>query len=395
MNKNNRGLPPLVLVALLIGSLVLVGCDNQESPQAAPPAPKVGVVTLQAETLNITTELPGRTNAFRIAEIRPQVGGIILKREFIEGSDVVDGELLYQIDPATYQAAYNTAKGNLAKARASADIANLTLKRYQPLLKTNYLSRQEYDSQVAIVQEAAAAVESASAALESARINLQYTTVKSPISGRIGKSNFTEGALVTAGQANPLAMVQQLDPIYVDITQSSTDLLNLKKELATGKLAQVNGKAAVALKLDDGTIYPHKGTLEFSEVNVDEATGSVTLRAIFPNPDKVLLPGMFVKAIVNNGVREEAILAPQLGVTRTPRGQASVMVVNQEGKTENRVIKVGKAIGDKWLVNEGLQAGDRLIVTGLVRLRPGVSVTAEEYKQDQTQVVDNSKASAK
>lgn len=377
MNKN-RGFTPLAAILMLSGSLVLTGCNDKETKQSAPHTPEVGVVTLKSAPLQITTELPGRTSAYRIAEVRPQVSGIILKRNFEEGSEIKAGVSLYQIDPATYQAAYDSAKGDLAKAQASANIAQLTLKRYQKLLGTKYISQQDYDTALADSQQANASVTAAKAAVETARINLAYTKVTSPISGRIGKSSVTEGALVTSGQASALATVQQLDPIYVDVTQSSNDFLRLKQELAEGKLKQENGKAKVKLVTNDGITFPQEGSLEFSDVTVDQTTGSITLRAIFPNPDKTLLPGMFVRAQLEEGTNPNALLVPQQGVTRTPRGDASAMVIGKEDKVEVRNITATQAIGDKWLVTSGLKDGDRVIVTGLQKVKPGVQVKAQE-----------------
>ncbi|WP_435929336.1 multidrug efflux RND transporter periplasmic adaptor subunit AcrA [Dryocola sp. BD613] len=381
MNKN-RGFTPLAAVLMLSGSLALTGCNDKEAQQSAPQAPEVGVVTLKSAPLQITTELPGRTSAYRIAEVRPQVSGIILKRNFEEGSEIKAGVSLYQIDPATYQAAYDSAKGDLAKAQASASIAQVTLKRYQKLLGTKYISQQDYDTALADSQQANAAVVAAKAAVETARINLAYTKVTSPISGRIGKSSVTEGALVTSGQTTALSTVQQLDPIYVDVTQSSNDFLRLKQELAQGKLKQENGKAKVQLVTNDDVTYSQEGSLEFSDVTVDQTTGSITLRAIFPNPDKTLLPGMFVRAKLEEGVNPEALLVPQQGVTRTPRGDASAMVVGKDNKVEVRQLKTSQAIGDKWLVTDGLQTGDRVIVTGLQKVKPGVQVKAQEIAAD-------------
>lgn len=379
MNKN-RGLTPLAAVLVLSGSLVLTGCNDKETQQqgAQKPAPEVGVVTLKAEPLNITTDLPGRTAAYRIAEVRPQVSGIILKRNFIEGSDIKAGTSLYQIDPATYQAAYDSARGDLAKAQASASITRTTVNRYKPLLGTNYISKQEYDTAVSNLQQADAAVVAAKATVESARINLAYTKVTSPISGRIGKSAVTEGALVSVGQTTALSTVQQLDPMYVDVTQSSNDFLRLKQELASGALKQDNGKAKVKLLLENGVEYAQEGTLEFSDVTVDETTGSITLRALFPNPDDTLLPGMFVRARLDEGVRSNALLVPQQGVTRNPRGDATAMVVGADDKVELRTLKADQAIGDKWLVTDGLKAGDRVIVTGLMKVGPGSQVKVQE-----------------
>jgi len=380
MNKN-RGFTPLAAVLMLSGSLALTGCNEKESQQSAPPTPEVGVVTLKSEPLQITNELPGRTSAYRIAEVRPQVSGIILKRNFTEGSDVQAGVSLYQIDPAPYQAAYNSANGDLAKAQASANIAQLTVKRYQKLIGTKYISQQDYDQAVATAQQANASVIAAKAALESARINLAYTKMTSPINGRTGMSTVTEGALVTSGQTNALVTVQQIDPIYVDVTQSSGEFLRLKQELAEGKLKQENGQAKVKLVTNDGMAYQQEGTLEFSEVTVDPSTGSITLRAVFPNPDKSLLPGMFVRAELEEGINPTAILVPQQGVTRTPRGEASAMIVDKDNKVAVRQLTTGAAIGNKWLVTEGLQDGDRVIVSGLQKIKPGIQVNAQEVAE--------------
>ncbi len=384
MNKS-RGLTPLAVVLMLSGSLALTGCDDKQDQQGGQQMPEVGVVTLKTEPLQITTELPGRTVAYRIAEVRPQVSGIILKRNFVEGSDIEAGVSLYQIDPATYQATYDSAKGDLAKAQAAANIAELTVKRYQKLLGTQYISKQEYDQALADAQQATAAVVAAKAAVETARINLAYTKVTSPISGRIGKSSVTEGALVQNGQASALATVQQLDPIYVDVTQSSNDFLRLKQELANGSLKQENGKAKVDLVTSDGIKFPQSGTLEFSDVTVDQTTGSITLRAIFPNPDHTLLPGMFVRARLQEGTKPTALLVPQQGVTRTPRGDATVLVVGADNKVETRQIVASQAIGDKWLVTDGLKAGDRVVVSGLQKVRPGAQVKVQEITADNKQ----------
>ncbi|ECF6267592.1 multidrug efflux RND transporter periplasmic adaptor subunit AcrA [Salmonella enterica] len=384
MNKN-RGLTPLAVVLMLSGSLALTGCDDKQDQQGGQQMPEVGVVTLKTEPLQITTELPGRTVAYRIAEVRPQVSGIILKRNFVEGSDIEAGVSLYQIDPATYQATYDSAKGDLAKAQAAANIAELTVKRYQKLLGTQYISKQEYDQALADAQQANAAVVAAKAAVETARINLAYTKVTSPISGRIGKSSVTEGALVQNGQASALATVQQLDPIYVDVTQSSNDFLRLKQELANGSLKQENGKAKVDLVTSDGIKFPQSGTLEFSDVTIDQTTGSITLRAIFPNPDHTLLPGMFVRARLQEGTKPAALLVPQQGVTRTPRGDATVLVVGADNKVEIRQIVASQAIGDKWLVTDGLKAGDRVVVSGLQKVRPGAQVKVQEITADNKQ----------
>ncbi|MBA4246110.1 MAG: MexA family multidrug efflux RND transporter periplasmic adaptor subunit [Pseudomonas sp.] len=348
--------------AIAVALLSLGGCKEASAPQAQQ-APEVGVVTLQAQPFALTTEVPGRTSAYRIAEVRPQVNGIIQKRLFTEGSEVKAGQQLYQIDPATYEAAFKSAQATQLSAKSLAD-------RYKLLVADKAVSQQAYD-------EARAAGLQADAALEQARIDLRYTKVMAPISGRIGRSAVTEGALVSNGQANAMATIQQLDPIYVDVTQSSKDLLRLRRDLADGRLQKASDSAAkVALKLEDGSRYAHEGTLEFSEVAVDESTGSVTLRAVFPNPDHLLLPGMFVHAELLSGVKENAILAPQQGVTRNQRGEPTAMVVGADDKVELRVLKADRTAGNTWLVEDGLQEGDRLITEGLQFVQPGAEVKA-------------------
>ncbi|MBS9425256.1 efflux RND transporter periplasmic adaptor subunit [Photorhabdus caribbeanensis] len=376
----NRGVLPLATVLVFSGSLALSGCNDKDSQQIAgnQQAPEVGIVTLKNEPLMVTTELPGRTSAFRIAEVRPQVGGIILKRNYKEGSDVKAGASLYQIDPATYQADYDKAKADLAKAQANAEIERLTVNRYKSLLGTNYVSQQEFDKASADYAQTNAIVQSAKAAVEIARINLAYTKVTAPISGRSGKSTITEGALVSVGQPTALTTIQQLDPIYVDVTQSSDDYLRLKNEIAKGVVQKGDTKAKVHLIMENGKNYSETGYLEFSDITVDETTGSITIRAIFPNPNEELLPGMFVRAKLEEGIRQDSILVPQQGVTRTPRGEATVMVVGADEKVEPRIITANQAIGDKWLVTSGLKAGDRVIVTGLQKIKPGIPVKAEE-----------------
>ncbi|MCS2152926.1 efflux RND transporter periplasmic adaptor subunit [Scandinavium goeteborgense] len=362
-----------ILSSLLASTLLISSCDNAGDRPQQPQAPHVTVHVITSAPLSVTTELPGRTTAFRIAEVRPQVSGIILRRNFIEGSDIQAGESLYQIDPATYQAAWNSAKGDEAKAVAAATIAHLTVKRYLPLLGTQYVSRQDYDQAVANAQQADASVMAAKAAVETARINVAYTKVTSPISGRIGKSSVTEGALVTNGQSQAMAAVQQLDPIYVDVTQSSSDFMRLKQQ----SLEHGSDTKSVELVMENGQPYSLKGTLQFSDVTVDESTGSITLRAIFPNPQHTLLPGMFVRARIDEGVQPNAILVPQQGVTRTPRGDATVLVVNAKNQVEVRRVTASQAVGSQWLISNGLNTGDKVIVSGLQKVRPGVSVTSE------------------
>lgn len=369
MTNHFRCLP---LSGFIVCAALLTGCDGQKNPQQHAQAPQVSVHIVKSAPLAVTTELPGRTDAYRVAEVRPQVSGIILHRNFTEGSDVKAGESLYQIDPATYQAAYDNAKGELVKAQAAANIAHLTVKRYVPLVGTQYVSKQEYDQAVATAQQADASVVAAKAGVESARINLAYTKVTSPINGRIGKSSVTEGALVTNGQATALATVQQLDPIYVDVTQSSSDFMRLKQQTSLQK----GDTSSVELLMENGQPYPLKGTLQFSDVTVDESTGSITLRALFPNPQHMLLPGMFVRARIDEGTQPDAILVPQQGVTRTPRGDATVLVVNEKNQVESRTVVAPQAIGDRWLITEGLKNGDRVIISGLQKVRPGVTVVA-------------------
>lgn len=381
--KMNRGLTPLAAILMLSGAVVLSGCDDKSQQSAQKSAPEVGVVTLKAAPVNMTTELPGRTSAYRVAEVRPQVSGIILKRNFVEGTDIKAGESLYQIDPAPYQATYNSAVGDLAKAQANARIAQVTLNRYKPLLGTKYISQQDYDTAAATLAQNNAAVRSAQAAVENALINLAYTKVSSPISGRIGKTAVTEGALVQNGQTTALATVQQLDPLYVDLTQSSDDFMRLRNQLSSGELTQGKGKAPVTIVLNDGTTLKQKGTLEFSDVTVDQTTGSITLRAIVPNPDHSLLPGMFVRARVEEGVNQNALLVPQQAIARTPTGQATAMVVNAEDKVDVRQVTAQEAIGDKWLVTSGLKAGDRVISVGVQRATQGAKVSPKEVSADQ------------
>ena len=361
-----------LLSGLIISALLLTGCDNSDNQQPHAQAPQVTVHVVNSAPLSVTTELPGRTSAFRVAEVRPQVSGIILKRNFVEGSDVEAGQSLYQIDPATYQAAWNSAKGDEAKAEAAAAIAHLTVKRYVPLLGTKYISQQEYDQAVATARQADADVIATKAAVETARINLAYTKVTSPISGRIGKSSVTEGALVTNGQSDAMATVQQLDPIYVDVTESSNDFMRLKQE----SLQRGGDTKSVELVMENGQAYPLKGSLQFSDVTVDESTGSITLRAICPNPQHVLLPGMFVRARIDEGIMNDAILAPQQGITRDAKGDATALVVDADNNVEQRTVQTGDTYGDKWLVLSGLKAGDKLIVEGTGKVSPGQTVKA-------------------
>ena len=358
--------------ALVCATAFVAGCNQQ--PPAAPKAqaPEVQVYVVKSEPLPITTELPGRTAAYQVAEVRPQVSGIIQKRLFVEGANVTAGTSLYQIDAATYEATVSSAQAALAKAKANLLTSQPKVARYKELVELEGVSKQEYDDAVAANEQAKADVAAAQAALETATINLKYTQVNAPISGRIGRSAVTPGALVTANQAAALTTVQQLDPIYVDVTQSSNDMLRLKRELESGTLKKAgNGQAKVKLLLADGTTYAESGKLQFSDVTVDQGTGNVTLRALFPNPKADLLPGMYVRAVLENGINERAIVVPQRGVSRNQKGQATALVLNAESVVEPRIIETSGTIGDKWLVTSGLADGDRVIVEGLQKVRPG------------------------
>ena len=348
----------IAAAGLLLGGLILVGCGQPPAPGGPPQGgtPEVAVVVIKPERVVITTELAGRTSAYLVAEVRPQVGGIIQERLFKEGGDVKAGDILYRIDPATYQAAYASAKAALARAEANLTSIRYKAERYQELVSIKAVSQQDYDDTVAALKQVEADIEVNKAAVETARINLAYTRVSAPISGRIGKSSVTTGALVTASQATALATIQQLDPVYVDVSQSTANLLRLKQKMANGRLKHdgVN-QSKVKLLLEDGTRYPQQGTLKFSDVTVDPSTGSVTLRTVFPNPNQTLLPGLYVRAILEEGVNERAILIPQQGVTRDSKGQATALVVDGSDKVAQRVLAVERSIGGKWLVSQGLK----------------------------------------
>jgi len=354
-----------LVTAVALASL-LSGCNKkEEAAPAAAPTPQVGVVTLKAQPFALTSELPGRTTAYRVAEVRPQVNGIILKRLFKEGGDVKAGQQLYQIDPSVYEATLKSAEANLQSTKSIAD-------RYKQLVNEQAVSRQEYDTAVANRLQS-------EASLQSAQINVRYTKVLAPLSGRIGRSSVTEGALVSTGQTDAMAVITQLDPIYVDITQSTAELLKLRRELESGRLQKSGDTAAmVKLTLEDGSTYAQPGKLEFSEVTVDETTGSVTLRAVFPNPDHSLLPGMFVHAQLQSGVNNAAILVPQQGVTRDLKGTPTALVVGPDNKVELRQLKASRTQGSQWLVEDGLKSGDRVITEGLQFVRPGAEVKASE-----------------
>jgi membrane fusion protein (multidrug efflux system) len=360
-------------ILCLVCSAVLAACSSGQTAAPPNPPPEVGVVTLHPQPVTITTDLPGRTLAYRIAEVRPQVSGVILKRLFIEGSEVKAGQQLYQIDPAPFQANLESAQASLAHARATLTSAMLLTQRYKPLTEAHAVSQQGYDNAIAAQDQAAADVASATAAVDTAHINLTYTRVLSPISGRTGRSSVTEGALVSANQSTAMVVVQQLDPIYVDVTQPSTMLLRLQRKLASGQLKKTGDKQAQAqLILEDSTPYEQTGKLQFAEVAVNSGTGSVTLRAVFPNPQHILLPGMFVHELLQEGVDEQGLLIPQQAVTHNERGEATTMVVGADNKVSQHVIKTDRAIGDQWLVSEGVAAGDRVVIVGLQRIKPGV-----------------------
>ena len=358
--------------------IVLAGCAREPQGVAAP-TPTVSVVTLASAPVTITRELPGRTSAWLVAEVRPQVNGIVAQRLFTEGEQVEAGQPLYQIDDASYRAAANSARAQLRRAEATVVAVRLAAERSGELVKVNAVSQQDHDNAVAALGQAEADVGAARAALDAANVTLGYARITSPISGRIGRSSVTPGALVTANQPQALATVQQLDPIYVDLTQSSAELLELRRALVEGRLQRGEEAMPVTILLEDGREFAHAGTLKFSEVTVDPTTGSYALRVEVPNPEQVLMPGMYVRAVLGAGVRSDAVLVPQRGVARDPRGNTSAMVVNAQNVVEQRPVVVSRTIGDQWLVESGLAAGDRVVVEGLQKIAPGaqVEVTAE------------------
>ncbi|MCW5555075.1 MAG: efflux RND transporter periplasmic adaptor subunit [Verrucomicrobiae bacterium] len=360
-------------------TVMLTACSRDSAP---PPTttPEVATVTMTKHSVTLTTALPGRTAPYRIAEIRPQVNGLILKRLFIEGADVQEGQALYQIDPAPFQAALDNAKAALGRAEANLPAIRSRVNRYRQALAEKAVSQQDFDDAEAALNQAEADIQYYRAMVETARINLGYARVVSPIAGRIGASTVTDGAIVTAYQPVALATIQQLDPIYVDVTQSSTELLRLQRRLQAGQLSQ-DGKNGneVELLLSDGTKYPLRGELQFRDVSVEPSTASVVLRMVFPNPDGVLLPGMFVRAVVTEGVNQEAILIPQQTVSRDPKGNPYALVVDAEGKVEQRKLSLDRAIGDQWLVRSGLAPGDQLIAEGMQKVRAGLAVKAVPF----------------
>lgn len=371
--------PKCAVFAVLSGLLALTGCNRQPPVPPAPPEIQVSTVTVQPETVTLSSELPGRTSAFRVAEIRPQINGLIVKRLFIEGEEIIAGQVLYQIDSAPFQATLNRARAALSRAEANQPSIQAREERFRELLVDKAVSQQDYDDAFGALKQVEADIASWQAQVEIARINLGYTRVTAPIYGRIGKSSVTDGAIVTAYQPVPLATIQQLDPIYVDVPQSTSDLLRLERRMEGGR-RQSDGsdQSAVGLVLEDGTQYAHEGTLQFRDVSVDPSTGSVILRMVFPNPQGVLLPGMFVRAVVTEYANEQAIVVPQQGVMRNPKGEPYALLVDEAGKVEMRMLTLKQETSDQWLVTAGLEFGDRVIVEGqqaLLMLPPGTPVT--------------------
>ncbi len=382
MNKTYR-VRLIAAAGIFATGLLFAGC-GQQNAGGPPPLPEVAVVTMRTQPVATTTELTGRTSANLVAEVRPQVSGIIQKRLFTEGADVRAGQVLFQIDPALYQASLDNAKAALARSEAQLSTIQLKERRLKELLADKAVSQQDYDDAAAALKQVQADIQYAKATLETARINLKYTTIAAPISGRIGKSNVTEGALITAQQPTPLATIQRLDPMYVDVTQSTADILRLRRLMQEGQLDR-NGKSQqkVRLFMDDGSEYSLKGDLQFLDVTVDPTTGSVILRMVFPNPKHVLLPGMFVRTVVQEGIHKNAILVPQQAVSRDPKGNPLVLIVDKDGKVEQRPLTLDRAIGDAWLVSSGLATGERVIVEGMQKVQPGASVKAVPFKKDE------------
>jgi RND family efflux transporter MFP subunit len=364
----------IVSCAALFAATASIGCAAQTASGPPPAPPEVGVVQVTTQPVTMTAELPGRTLAVTVSEVRPRIRGIIQSRLFAEGQTVNAGQVLYEVDPALYQADYENAKARLARAEAASFSARLLAERYAEAVKVEAISKQDNDNAQASYRQADAEVAAARAGLETARINLDYTHITAPITGVVSASVYTPGALVTADQPNPLTTVRQLDPIYVDITQSSAQLLDLRHQLTSGRLRRTDGKIKVRLKLADGTAYEHTGTLAFTDAVVDETTGMVRLRTVFPNPNRVLLAGEYVRAIIPLGVNDDALLVPQQGVTHDARGDATVLLVNGDSKVERRIVKADRTVGDRWLITAGLTAGERVIVEGVQKVQPGATV---------------------
>ncbi len=375
----------LILVNLIVLSagFLMNACERKHP--APPPVPEVATVAVQPQRIVLTTELPGRTSAYLVSEIRPQVNGIIQKRFFTEGSDVKAGQVLYQIDPAPFQAALDNAKAALGRSEANLPAVRLKAERYKEALPDKAVSQQDYDDAAAALKQAEADVQYYKAMVETARINLGYTRITAPISGRIGRSNVTEGALMTANQPAALASIQQLDPVFVDVTQSTTELLRLKRSLEDGRLKRDGtNQNKVSLILEDGTRYPLKGSFQFREVSVDATTGSFILRMVFPNPKHLLLPGMFVRAEMEEGVNRQAILIPQQAVSRDTKGNPVALIVDAKGIVQQRMLTLDRAMGDQWLVSAGLSSGERVIVEGMQKTRPGSAVKVVPFEANKT-----------
>ncbi|WP_275044687.1 efflux RND transporter periplasmic adaptor subunit [Sphingomonas endophytica] len=374
----------VALAAIMLAPLAACGGksespEQQQQQQAQAGPPQVGVVTVQPQAVTLTTTLPGRTTAYETSEVRPQVNGLVTARLFTEGDTVRAGQPLYRIDAQPYQAQVASARAAVARARAAIASSAALQRRYGELVKINAIARQDYENAVTTAEQARADVAAQQAALRSAQIDLARTTIRAPISGRIGRSVTTTGALVSAAQTNPLTTIQRLDPIYVDVAQSSADLLKLRQQIAAGDLSRGGTAARVRLRLEDGSVYPIEGKLQFADVSVDPNTGTQTIRAIFPNPRGLLLPGMYVRAELVEGTRSDAILVPQRAVTRDERGNPTVLVVGADGKLQPRSLTAPRTIGDNWLVTAGLKPGDKVVVEGAMMLRPGMPVKAVPY----------------
>ncbi len=369
--------------ALWLAAIVLAGCGKEADPPA-PTVPEVGVITIKPQAITVTNELPGRTSAYRIAQVRARVDGIVARRAYVEGSDVQAGQLLFQVDPAPYQAALASARASLSRAQANLVSITALAERDKVLIEDNAISRQEYDNAVAAQGQAAADVAAGQAGVQTASINLGYTEVRAPVSGRIGAAQVTEGGYVQASGATLLATVQQLDPIYVDLNQTSVEGLRLRREVANGRL-QLHGprQAKVHLLLEDGSQYPLDGTLEFTDITVDPGTGMVTVRALFPNPKHVLLPGMFVRAQIEEGVSAQTVLVPQVGVTHNARGEATALLVGGDNKVVFKTVVTGRTVDSNWVIESGLQANDRIIVEGGQKVQPGQLVRPVESSTPQ------------
>ena len=390
---------PMALLAVPLAACGGGKDQQQQAPQGPPP---VSVIAVQPQAVTLSTTLPGRTNAYETSEVRPQVNGLVLSRLFVEGDQVAKGQALYRVDPQPYLSAAAQARASLARAQSAVASSAALQRRYGELVKINAIARQDYENSITSAQQARADVAAQQAALRTAQIDLARTTVRAPISGRIGRSVVTTGALVTSGQANPLTTIQRLDPIYVDVPQSSADLLRLRKQIAEGQLSRGGQAARVRLRLEDGSLYPVEGTLQFADVSVDPATGTQTIRAIFPNPNALLLPGMYVRAELIEGTQAQALTVPQRAVSRDEKGNPTVLVVGRDNKLASRVIVAPRTIGENWLVTSGLKPGERVVVEGAMMLRPGAPVkpvpwnpNAKPQQQQQPQSQPQGQAQAK